>query len=368
MRRIFTSTIFVAALAVASFNSNAQACHASTSNPLSPAIPGTPGFGATFSINASEGFSGNRTPITTWPEATANTTLISPVFYYDNAQTATYFKIHLTPDGNNKAMDITSYSISVKYGAGAGVVQSCNSVPGNSITIPGTSAGTDLYFWIDGISIPAGTNFQITLTLTLGSSTGTTHNEIASAYQSNGVYRANAALPVKFQALDAKAVNSAVSLKWNVATEENLSGYSIERSTDGRNFSQISFVGASGQSDYSFVDSKPTTTAYYRIKSVDLNGRYGYSTVALVKSGKSTIVLKAFPSPVIKSVSIQHPTATAGTSISVSSADGRIMKTIVPATGMQQTEIDLSAAKAGLYLVRFNSGNGESETLKILKQ
>jgi hypothetical protein len=80
------------------------------------------------------------------------------------------------------------------------------------------------------------------------------------------------------------------------------------------------------------------------------------------------IVIKAFPTPFIKNVSIQHPTAVAGSAISISSEDGRIVKTIVPAIGTQQTDIDLSSSKAGLYLVRYSNGSGETETLKILKQ
>jgi len=123
-----------------------------------------------------------------------------------------------------------------------------------------------------------------------------------------------------------------------------------------------------GQSTYSFVDTKPSTISYYRIKSIDANGRYTYSSIALVKAGKSMIVLKAFPSPFTKNLSIQHATADPGSLITISAEDGRLIKSVAPITGTQQTDIDLSAAKAGLYLVRFKNGNGRTETLKILKQ
>lgn len=365
MRRIFTSTIFVAALAVASFNSNAQTCTVSTTNP-NP----TPAYQQVLAITSPNGFSTPASPanihqstLGTWDKGDQDQ-LFSPVYNYNgSAVTAVNFKVDLALPSTGSVSP--SYTIRIIYGVGGAQNFTCSGTWAGAGAPAITTTSTPYYFTISGISLPA-TNFKIILTLSTASSD---KDVIGTNFQANAqLAPAGAALPVKFQSLDARSVNSSVSLKWNVATEQDLSGYSIERSTDGRNFSQISFVGASGESNYSFVDSKPTATAYYRIKSVDINGRYGYSTVALVKSGKSTIVLKAFPSPVIKSVSIQHPTAIAGTTISVSSADGRIMKTIVPAAGMQQTEIDLSAAKAGLYLVRFNSGNGESETLKILKQ
>ena len=82
-----------------------------------------------------------------------------------------------------------------------------------------------------------------------------------------------------------------------VASEENLSGYEVEKSPDGKNFSKIGFVTANNQPSYTFVDSKSSATTYYRIRSVDLDGKYAFSTIALVKAGKSMIMLNAFPSP-----------------------------------------------------------------------
>lgn len=181
-------------------------------------------------------------------------------------------------------------------------------------------------------------------------------------------FTVGASLPVKFQALEAIPFHNSVALKWSVGTEDNLSGYTVEKSTDGRNFSKIGFVGASGENNYSFVDTRPSATSYYRIQSMDVDGSYGYSTVAVVKAGKSMIVLKAFPSPVVTNLTVQHPTAKAGSIITIISEDGRLIKSIVPSAGTQQTHIDLSAAKAGFYLVRFTTGSGEVETLKVLKQ
>ena len=87
-----------------------------------------------------------------------------------------------------------------------------------------------------------------------------------------------------------------------------------------------------------------------------------------LKAGQSAIVLKAFPTPVHNELTIQHSTATPATKIVVSSIDGRILQSIMPAAGSQQNTIDFSAAKPGLYLLRFENGNGATETLKVIKQ
>ena len=72
--------------------------------------------------------------------------------------------------------------------------------------------------------------------------------------------------------------------------------------------------------------------------------------------------------PVQGELTIQHETANENTSLTIVSTDGRMVKIIKPATGAQQTTIDLSSAKAGLYFARFDNGNGEISNLKVVKQ
>lgn len=107
---------------------------------------------------------------------------------------------------------------------------------------------------------------------------------------------------------------------------------------------------------------------FYRIKSVDLDGKYSYSPVVSLNAGNASIVLKAFPMPAQNQITLQHPAATATTRITLNTEDGRMVKSILPSNGTLQTMIDLSSVKSGLYLVRFENGNGEVETMKIIKQ
>lgn len=178
-----------------------------------------------------------------------------------------------------------------------------------------------------------------------------------------------APLPVKFSGFDAKKEGSGVKLTWNVETEENLAGYQVERSNDGTRFMAIGTVQAEGRSTYSFTDAQPLTgKVFYRIKSLDIDGKFMYSPIVSLNGTKSSLVLKAFPIPVVRAVTIQHTAANILTRVSISSEDGRLIKSIIPANGSIQTTIDLSSAKPGLYFVRFDNGNGETETLKIMKQ
>jgi hypothetical protein len=270
------------------------------------------------------------------------------------------FNLLSTANGAGGSTTVNSYSISVLYGSGPTTL-TCS---GGSFTVANTTA-TTYYFTISGITLPTA-NFRVSITFNLSNGAKDINT---SNFQSNATLApAGAALPVKFQTFEATPSSNSISLKWMVATEENLSGYDIERSTDGKNFAKIGFVSANNQPSYTFVDSKSSATTYYRIRSVDLDGRYAFSTIALIKAGKSMIMLNAFPSPFTSSFNLDHGTATSGSLITISGQDGRAIKTIIPTVGSQRTPVDLSTAKAGMYLIRYKNSNGEVETLKILKQ
>lgn len=174
-------------------------------------------------------------------------------------------------------------------------------------------------------------------------------------------------LPVRFGAIDAKVLSNGVNLTWNVDAEENLRGYEVERSADGVRYASIGSVAAAGQRTYSYFDGAALASAFYRIRSVDVDGKVGYSTIVRVNANGASIVLKAFMSG-MNALTVQHDAAIVGARISVSTADGRVVRTVQPQVGMQQTSIDLSGAGRGMYIVRYEKGNGEVTSIKLMKQ
>lgn len=178
----------------------------------------------------------------------------------------------------------------------------------------------------------------------------------------------NAPLPVRFTSLQGHLrSDNRMQLTWNVEAEQNVSGYEIERSATGTGFARIGFVPASGQRTYTYTDAAPLATGFYRIKSVDVDGKYGYSTIIRVTGNNSAVVMKAFMSG-MNSLIVQHDAAPRGSRIMVSTADGRMIRSVVPQVGAQQTTLDLAAAGRGMYIVRYETGNGEVSTIKIMKQ
>lgn len=78
-----------------------------------------------------------------------------------------------------------------------------------------------------------------------------------------------------------------VVLNWATATETNNRFFEVEQSTDGINFSFISRIAGKGNTSsitkYSMTDSYVSAgTKYYRLKQVDLDGKFTYSEIISV--------------------------------------------------------------------------------------
>lgn len=179
-------------------------------------------------------------------------------------------------------------------------------------------------------------------------------------------------LPVTFLGINAKKeVNNTVSIKWDVADEVDVRGYEVEKSTNGATFTKVGFVAANGKPAYSFTDGAMTEgVVYYRVKNVDLDGKYKYSSVVKLngKSNTSSTVLKAFPSPAQSQVTLQHEKLGASGFITLTTLSGQVVKRITPGAQAVQTVIDLNGTQPGMYLLQTSDGNGNVENIKIVKQ
>ena len=90
-------------------------------------------------------------------------------------------------------------------------------------------------------------------------------------------------LPVTFLSFNAKKLTeTAAVLNWKTSQEQNSSYFQVERSNDALHYFNIGRVAASGNSttaiDYYFTDTKPAAGInYYRLKQVDIDGKFEYS-------------------------------------------------------------------------------------------
>lgn len=122
----------------------------------------------------------------------------------------------------------------------------------------------------------------------------------------NGVVKITGAigapLPVKLGNFQAVQKQEGVQLDWITYMEFDVSHFEIQRSSDGINFTTIGTVSAkniiSGAS-YSWFDSAPLNGInLYRLKSVDIDTKFEYSSIVRINLGKSFVGFNVFPNPV----------------------------------------------------------------------
>jgi len=107
-------------------------------------------------------------------------------------------------------------------------------------------------------------------------------------------------LPVTFRKFDGKNKGTSNQLLWEVENELNLDYYELQRGTDGRNFSDVSQIKAAGINSYTYNDNIAdvvSTVYYYRLKSVDKDDHFKYSTIIKLSTDRNKIFAEVNPNP-----------------------------------------------------------------------
>ncbi len=109
-------------------------------------------------------------------------------------------------------------------------------------------------------------------------------------------------LPVEYLSFKGFTAKNEDVLSWITATEINNEYFAVEVSTDMLTFSEIGRVAGNGnsntQSKYTFINSSILSEVrYYRLKQVDIDGKYEYSNVIILSSSSNEIEILVSPNP-----------------------------------------------------------------------
>jgi hypothetical protein len=119
-------------------------------------------------------------------------------------------------------------------------------------------------------------------------------------------------------AFNAAIANKKIALYWVTGMENNFSHFVIERSLDGVEYKDAALVfaneNAATQQKYFFADAVDTNTKgvyYYRLRVVQVGGKYTHSVVRVVKTGEKVNMaqMKLHPNPVVNELRITIPEA-----------------------------------------------------------
>lgn len=173
-------------------------------------------------------------------------------------------------------------------------------------------------------------------------------------------------LPVTGLQASAQRTGNNVAIQWQTLSENNTKNFITEKSNDGFNWTSIDTTNAAGYSQtkitYSTTDATPGTMNYYRIKQVDMNGRFTFSNVVSIAVKSNSIEAKTFPNPFINQLQVDlTSTQNKKVNINISDASGKrlIQKMWMVLKG--NNSIILSEVKqltAGVYFIDIRDEDG----------
>ncbi len=199
------------------------------------------------------------------------------------------------------------------------------------------------------------------------------NSDMAFVAYNNKSFTIPSSLPVELNAFKGVSVQQSVQLDWQTASESTLAHFEVEYSQDGQQFTAIDRVAATGNSNtlrnYGFTHRTPAAgAAWYRLKQVDLDGRYTYSnTIRVAVQRNVNSKVHTFPNPVINRVTVQHKRANGTDRAVVCNLLGNVLVQWKPATGSTQSTINLESLPTGTYVIVVGRGE-EQQTSMILKK
>jgi len=176
-------------------------------------------------------------------------------------------------------------------------------------------------------------------------------------------------LPVELTSFTSSVNGNNVSLSWNTVSEENNSGFEIERNSFGEGWKKVGFVNGSGTTNqthsYSFADNALASGRYsYRLKQIDYNGNYKYFDLqneVVVGVPAKFALMQNYPNPFnpVTRINYELP-ITNYVSIKIFDISGKEVAQIVnevKQAGYYSVSFNASALSSGTYFYKLTTDN-----------
>jgi hypothetical protein len=182
--------------------------------------------------------------------------------------------------------------------------------------------------------------------------------------------RAILGLPLNLLSFSANHKNETIELNWKTANEVNTKSFEIERSEEGTKFIKIGTIASKNNSEtneYRFIDNQfsnfNSNTLYYRLKMIDLDGKFTYSKiVAIEMENDKSVTISPNPTSGKSTLNLGNKTEFLNTIATITNSAGIAIKQFK--INKLTEEIDLNSLPKAVYLIKFVDGS----TLKVVKE
>jgi hypothetical protein len=219
----------------------------------------------------------------------------------------------------------------------------------------------------------------ISYDVVIGDIDGDGRPDIVTQNTSNLVYvlrNTCTVLPIELLSFSGEPNGEDVLLQWSTASEINNDYFTVERSEDAADFSEIGRLKGAGNSnsllDYLLVDGHPYKGInYYRLKQTDYDGKYTYSkTVAVLMDNSGQTSINIFPNPANTILNCIISLIEDGTvNISILDIVGNMVvhEELEAVKGSNMRQLDISNFPHGMYFIRISS-RAENAEIKFVKE
>jgi hypothetical protein len=189
----------------------------------------------------------------------------------------------------------------------------------------------------------------------------------------------NIVLPVKVASIDAKYVQNDGKLMWTTSEEDNMNSFDVYRSLDGKNYSKIGTTKAKGysqmSSNYSFTDLQvagASENVFYKLKMIDNDGKYTWSSVALLSrmnKVESTVAGTVYPNPTKGELNLNFASADTDFNIEVIDIFGKSLLAYSSAdlNSNASMTLDVTEFTNGVYFIKVTGAEGHASLTRFIK-
>jgi hypothetical protein len=177
-------------------------------------------------------------------------------------------------------------------------------------------------------------------------------------------------LPIKLLHFTAMPEEKSVQLNWETAEEVNTDHFELEKSVDGDNaWLSIASLRTNGHpSVYTVVDNNVTgSVLYYRLKTVDRDGKYAYSAIVRIRRERSlSLFITPNPATSLIRVSLDQQRSDR-TTIQLINSTGQLVRQAEMPGGSNILSLSIADLARGRYtvVVLANKELLDSESLVI---
>ena len=245
-------------------------------------------------------------------------------------------------------------------------------------------------FTLSGIGVGSSTNSVANYTLNCAPTIPASPNNCASglvfgpatttldpSVPSEGlIFTESSTLPVELvQFVATRNPDQTIRLSWATAQEINSGSFDVERSADLVSWTKIGNVKAKGYAstttNYSYNDEFPLAgTGYYRLKMIDLDGKFLYSKILTVSSDNISQPLVGYSNPFSDAIRVKVNVDRAeNLTLTVSDIIGKtyLKQSYNAQAGDNLITLVPAGAASGMYILHIQ-GNTYEQTVKLAKQ